>query len=49
MREQQSILLDVAQVVTIRMVNFSFIKQELLLSFLLGNFMTLHFVVIHSN
>ena len=46
MREQQSILLDVTQMVTIRIVDFSFIKQKLLLNFLQGRFMTLHFVVI---
>ena len=38
MREQQSILLDAAQMVTIRIVDFSFIQQKLLLNFLQGYF-----------
>ena len=44
MREQQSILLDATQMVTNRIVEFSFIKQNLILNFLQGHFMTLHFV-----
>ena len=38
MREQQSILLDAARMVTIRIVDFSFIQQKLLLNFLQGYF-----------
>ena len=45
MKEQQSILLDATQMATIRIVDFSFIKQKLPLNFLQGHFMTLHFVV----
>ena len=49
MREQQSILSDLAQMVTIRIADFSFIKQKLLLSFLQGHYMTLRFVVTLKN
>ena len=45
MKEQQSILLAVAQMVTIRIVDFSIIEQKLFLNFLQGHFLTLHFVV----
>ena len=46
MKKQQPLLLNATQVVTIRIVNFSFIQQKLLLCFLHDRrFMTLHFVV----
>ena len=45
MRELQSIVLDAEQMITIRIVDSSFIKRKLLLNFLQGHFMTLHFVV----
>ena len=45
MREQLSILLDATKMVTIRIVDFSFIQQKLIKNFLQGHFMTSHFVV----
>ena len=36
---------DAAQMNTIRVVDFSFMQQNLLLNYLPGHFMTLHFVV----
>ena len=48
MREQQSFLSNIMQVVTIGIVNYSFIYQRLFLSFLHDRFMTLHFVATHE-
>ena len=45
MRKQQSILLGATQMITIKIVAFSFIQQKLLLNFSQGHFMTLHFAV----